>query len=79
MLLKFIVSQIQSEDWFVTIDVKDGCIHTFLLDSARILDVSQVHFWGILSLSLALSPHAFMKCMNTDLAPLQLQGISVLI
>lgn len=31
VLLKFIVSQIQSENWFVTIDVKDGCVHTEIL------------------------------------------------
>ncbi len=43
LTLRQIVSQIRSEDWFVTIDLKDTYFHISILPSQ---EVPEVRFWG---------------------------------
>ncbi len=77
-----IVSQIRSEDWFVTIGLKDATsmFPSFLLTGSAwgSLSGGEAFQYRVLPFGLALSPHTFTKCMDAALAPLRLQGIRVL-
>ena len=77
-----IVSQIQSEDWFVTIDLKDAYFHISILPShrkfLRFAFGGEAYQYRVLPFGLALSPRTFTKCMDAALAPLRLEGIRVL-
>ena len=46
LTLKQIVSQIRSEDWFVTIDLKDAYFHVSILPQHILPQVPEVCFWG---------------------------------
>ncbi|KAL0165959.1 hypothetical protein M9458_037803, partial [Cirrhinus mrigala] len=63
-----VVSQIRSEDWFVTIDLKDVSFHVSILPQHRKGEAYH----------LALSPRTFTKCVDAALAPLRLRGIRIL-
>ncbi len=76
LTLKIIMSQI------VTVDLKDAYFHIQVVRRHRTF--LQFAFGGkayqykVLPFGLALAPRTFTKCMDAALAPLRLQGISVL-
>ncbi|XP_048024136.1 LOW QUALITY PROTEIN: uncharacterized protein LOC125253920 [Megalobrama amblycephala] len=82
LTLRQIVSQIRSEDWFVTIDLKDAYFHISILPHhrkfLRFAFGGKVYQYRVLPFGLALSPRTFTKCMDAALAPLRLQGIRIL-
>ncbi|XDV44749.1 hypothetical protein PO909_012989 [Leuciscus waleckii] len=77
-----IVSQIRSEDWFVTIDLKDAYFHVSILPQhrkfLRFAFGGEAYQYRVLPFGLALSLRTFTKCMDAALAPLRLQGIRIL-
>lgn len=77
-----IVSQIQSEDWFVTIDLKDAYFHISILPShrkfLRFAFGGKAYQYKVLPFGLALSPRTFTKVVDAALGPLRLQGIRIL-
>jgi len=82
LTLKQIVSQIRSEDWFVTIDLKDAYFHISILPQhrkfLRFAFGGEAYQYRVLPFGLALSPRTFTKCMDAALVPLRLQGIRIL-
>ncbi|KAK3517038.1 hypothetical protein QTP70_033132 [Hemibagrus guttatus] len=79
---KLIVSQIRSEDWFVTIDLKDAYFHIGVRPEhqkfLRFAFRGEVYQFLVLPFNLALSPCTFTKCMDVALPLLRLQGIHIL-
>ncbi len=77
-----IVPQIRSEDWFVTIDLKDAYFHiSILLYHRKYLRFSfgdRAYQYRVLPFCLALSPRTFTKCVDAALAPLRLQSIRIM-
>ncbi|KAL0151251.1 hypothetical protein M9458_053442 [Cirrhinus mrigala] len=71
-----------SEDWFVTIDLKDAYFHISILPQhrkfLRFAFGGEAYQYRVLPFGLALSPRTFTKCVNAALAPLRLQGIRIL-
>ncbi len=82
LTVKQVVSQIRSEDWFVTIDLKDAYFHVSILPShrkfLRFAFRGKAYQYRVLPFGLALSPRTFTKCVDAALAPLRLQGIRIL-
>ncbi len=82
LTVKQVVSQIRSEDWFVTIDIKDAYSHVSILPShrkfLRFAFRGKAYQYRVLPFGLALSPRTFTKCVDAALAPLRLQGIRIL-
>ncbi|KAI2659093.1 Transposon Ty3-G Gag-Pol polyprotein [Labeo rohita] len=82
LTLKQVVSQIRSEDWFVTIDLKDAYFHVSILPQhrkfLRFAFRGEAYQYRVLPFGLALSPRTFTKCVDAALAPLRLQGIRIL-
>ncbi|KAI2667130.1 Transposon Ty3-G Gag-Pol polyprotein [Labeo rohita] len=82
LTLKQVVSQIRSEDWFVTIDLKDAYFHPSILPQhrkfLRFAFRGEAYQYRVLPFGLALSPRTFTKCVDAALAPLRLQGIRIL-
>ncbi|KAI2644160.1 hypothetical protein H4Q32_028378 [Labeo rohita] len=85
MKLKFkkqVVSQIRSEDWFVTIDLKDAYFHVSILPQhrkfLRFAFRGETYQYRVLPFGLALSSRTFTKCVDATLVPLRLQGIRIL-
>ncbi|XP_048030341.1 uncharacterized protein LOC125257733 [Megalobrama amblycephala] len=82
LTLRQIVSQIRSEDWFVTIDLKDAYFHVSILPHhrkfLRFAFGGKAYQYRVLPFGLALSPRTFTKCVDAALAPLRLQGIRIL-
>ncbi|KAI2665252.1 Transposon Ty3-G Gag-Pol polyprotein [Labeo rohita] len=82
LTVKQVVSQIRSEDWFVTIDLKDAYFHVSILPQhrkfLRFAFRGEAYQYRVLPFGLALSPRTFTKCVDAALAPLRLQGICVL-
>ncbi len=82
LTLRQIVSQIRSEDWFVTIDFKDAyfqisirpCHSKFL----RFAFGGKAYQYRVLPFGLALSPRTFTKCVDAALILLRLQGIRIM-
>ncbi len=83
LTVKQVVSQIRSEDWFVTIDLKDTYFHISILPShrkfLRFAFRGKAYQYRVLPFGLTLSPRTFTKCVYAALAPLRLQGIRILI
>ncbi|KAI2657288.1 Transposon Ty3-G Gag-Pol polyprotein [Labeo rohita] len=77
-----VVSQIRSEDWFVTIDLKDAYFHVSILPQhrkfLRFAFRGEAYQYRVLPFGLALSPCTFTKCVDAALAPLRLWGIRTL-
>ncbi|KAL0187573.1 hypothetical protein M9458_014672, partial [Cirrhinus mrigala] len=77
-----VVSQIRSEDWFVTIDLKDVSFHVSILSQhrkfLRFAFRGEAYQYRVLPFGLALSPRTFLKCVDAALAPLRLRGIRIL-
>ncbi len=82
LTLKQVVSQIRSEDLFVTIDLKDAYFHIYILSQhrkfLRFAFGGKAYQYRVLPFGLALSPRTFTKCIDAALAPLRLQGIRIL-
>ncbi len=82
LMIKTIMSQVQEEDWFVTIDLKDAYFHIQVVHRHRIFFRfafgGKAYQYKVLPFGLALAPRTFTKCMDAALAPLRLQGIRVL-
>ncbi|CAM4672887.1 unnamed protein product [Leuciscus chuanchicus] len=82
LTLKQIVSQIKSEDWFVTIDLKDAYFHVSIHPHhrkfLRFAFGGEAYQYRVLPFGLGLSPRTFTKCVDAALAPLRLQGIRIL-
>ncbi|KAL0173474.1 hypothetical protein M9458_029442, partial [Cirrhinus mrigala] len=82
LTIKQVVSQIRSEDWFVTIDLKDAYFHVSILPQhrkfLRFAFRGEAYQYRGLPFGLALSPRTFTKCVDAALAPLRLQGIRIL-
>ncbi|KAI2651994.1 Transposon Ty3-G Gag-Pol polyprotein [Labeo rohita] len=82
LTIKQVVSQIGSEDWFVTIDLKDAYFHVSILPHhrkfLRFAFRCEAYQYRFLPFGLALSPRTFTKCVDAALAPLRLQGIRIL-
>jgi len=82
LTIPMIVNQIRSEDWFVTIDLKDAYFHIPILPQHRkflkFAFGGQAYQYRVLPFGLGLSPRTFTKCMDAALAPLRLQGIHIL-
>ncbi len=64
--IKQVVSQIRSEDWFVTIDLKDAYFQISILPQhrkfLRFAFRGKAYQYRVLSFGLALSPCTFTKC-----------------
>ncbi|KAL0159829.1 hypothetical protein M9458_043554, partial [Cirrhinus mrigala] len=77
-----VVSQIRSEDWFVTIDLKDAYFHVSILPQhrkfLRFAFRGEAYQYRVLPFGLALLPRTFTKCVDAALAPLRLRGIRIL-
>ncbi len=82
LTLRQIVSQIRSEDWFVTIDLKDAYFHISILpyhrEFLRFAFGGKAYQYRVLPFGLALSPRTFTKCVDAALVPLRLQGIRIM-
>ncbi|KAL0165643.1 hypothetical protein M9458_037487, partial [Cirrhinus mrigala] len=82
LTIKQVVTQIKSEDWFVTIDLKDAYFHVSILPQhrkfLRFAFRGEAYQYRVLPFGLALSPRTFTKCVDASLAPLRLQGIRIL-
>ncbi len=82
LTIKQIVSHIRSEDWFVTIDLKDTYFHVSVLPQhrkfLRFAFGSEAYQYRILPFGLSLSPRTFTKCVDVALALLRLQCIRIL-
>ena len=68
LTLKQVVSQIRSEDWFVTIDLKDAYFHVSILPNhrkfLRFAFGGKAYQYRVLPFGLALSPRTFTKCVD---------------
>ncbi|KAL0201494.1 hypothetical protein M9458_004681, partial [Cirrhinus mrigala] len=77
-----VVSQIRSEDWFVTIDLKDAYFLVSILPQhrkfLRFAFRGEAYQYRVLPFGLALSPRTFTNCVDAALAPLRLRGIRIL-
>ncbi len=77
LTLRQIVSQIRSEDWFVTIYLKDTYFHISILPChrkfLRFAFGGRAYQYRVLPFGLALSHRTFTKCINAALAPLRLR------
>ncbi len=82
LTLKQIMSQIRSEDWFVTLDLEDAYFHASIIPQLRkflrFTFGGKAYRYRVLPFGLALPPRTFTKCVDTALAPLRLQGIRLL-
>ncbi len=82
LTIKQVVSQIRSEDWFETIDLKDAYFHISILPQhrkfLRFAFRGKAYQYRVLPPVLALSPRTFTNCVDAALAPLRLQGIRIL-
>ncbi|KAI2643109.1 Transposon Ty3-G Gag-Pol polyprotein [Labeo rohita] len=82
LTVKQVVFQIRSEDWFVTIDLKDAYFHVSILPQhrkfLRFAFRGEAYQYRVLPFGLALSPRTFTKCVDAVLVPLRLQGICIL-
>ncbi len=82
LTIKQVVSQIRSEDWFETIDLKDAYFHISILPQhrkfLRFAFRGKAYQYRVLPSVLALSPRTFTNCVDAALAPLRLQGIRIL-
>ncbi len=82
LTLRQIVPQIRSEDWFVTIDLKDAYFHISILPChwriPRFAFGGKAYQYRVLLFGQALSPHTFTKCIDAVRVPLWLQGIRIM-
>ncbi len=74
--------QIRSEDWFVTIDLKEAYFHISILPChrrfLRFAFGGKAYKYRVLPVGLALSPCTFTKCLDAALLPLRHQVIRIM-
>ncbi len=82
LTLRQIVSQIRSEDWFVTIELKDAYFHISILPChrkfLRFAFGGKAYQYRVLPFGLELSPRTFTKCVDAALVLPRLQGIRIM-
>ncbi len=82
LTLRQIVAQIRSEDWFVTIDLKDAYFHISIHPChrrfLRFAFGGKAYQYQVLPFGLALSPRTFTKCVDAALVPLRPQAIRIM-
>ncbi len=80
--LKQILSQIRTEDWFCSLDLKDAYFHIQLAPHhrrfLRFAFEGVAYQYTVLPFGLSLAPHTFTKCMDAALSPLRQMGIRIL-
>ncbi len=77
--LKQILSQIRTEDWFFSLDLKDAYFHIQIVHHHRRFAFEGVAYqYTVLPFGLSLVPLTFTKCMDAALSPLRQMGIRIL-
>ncbi len=80
--LKQILSQICTEDWFCSLDLKDAYIHIQIAPHhrrfLRFAFEGVAYQYTVLPFGLSLAPRTFTKCMDAALSPLRQMGIRIL-
>ncbi|XDV18828.1 hypothetical protein PO909_024441 [Leuciscus waleckii] len=82
LTLRQIVPQIRSEDWFVTIDLKDANFHPSIYPPhrkyLRLAYQGICYEFTVLPFGRNLSPRTFCLCAEAGVAPLRLSGLRIL-
>ncbi len=80
--LKQILSQIRTEDWFCSLDLKDAYFHIQTAPHhrrfLRFAFEGVAYQYTVLPFGLSLAPRTFTKCMDAALSPLRQMGIRIL-
>ncbi len=80
--LKQILSQIRTEDWFCSLDLKDTYFHIQIAPHhrrfLRFAFEGVAYQYTVLPFGLSLAPRTFTKCMDAALSPLRQMGIRIL-
>ncbi len=80
--LKQILSQIRTEDWFCSLDLKDAYFHIQIAPHhrrfLRFAFEGVAYQYTVLPFGLSLAPRTFTKCMDAALSPLRQMGIRIL-
>ncbi len=80
--LKQILSQIRTEDWFCSLDLKDAYFHIQIAPHhrrfLRFALEGVAYQYTVLPFRLSLAPRTFTKCMDAALSPLRQMGIRIL-
>ncbi len=80
--LKQILSQIRTEDWFCSLDLKDAYFHIQIAPHhrrfLRFAFEGVAYQYTVLPFGLSLAPCTFTKCMDAALSPLRQMGIRIL-
>ncbi len=82
IMLKQILSQIRTEDWFCSLDLKDAYFHIQIAPHhrrfLRFAFEGVAYQYTVLPFGLSLAPRTFTKCMDAALSPLRQMGIRIL-
>ncbi len=77
-----ILSQICTEDWFCSLDLKDAYFHIQIAPHhrrfLRFAFEGVAYQYTVLPFGLSLAPRTFTKCMDAALSPLRQMGIRIL-
>ncbi len=80
--LKQVLSQICTEDWFCSLDLKDAYFHIQIAPHhrrfLRFAFEGVAYQYTVLPFGLSLAPRTFTKCMDAALSPLRQMGIRIL-
>ncbi len=80
--LKQILSQIRTEDWFCSLDLKDPYFHIQIAPHhrrfLRFAFEGVAYQYTVLPFGLSLAPRTFTKCMDAAISPLRQMGIRIL-
>ncbi len=80
--LKQILSQICTEDWFCSLDLKDAYFHIQIAPHhrrfLRFAFEGVAYQYTVLPFGLSLAPRTFTKCVDAALSPLRQMGIRIL-
>ncbi len=80
--LKQILSQIRTEDWFCSLDLKDAYFHIQIAPHhrrfLRFAFEGVAYQYTVLPFGLSLAPRTFTKCMDAALSPLRQMRIRIL-
>ncbi len=80
--LKQILSQICTEDWFCSLDLKDAYFHIQIAPHhrrfLRFAFEGVAYQYTVLPFGLSLAPRTFTRCMDAALSPLRQMGIRIL-
>ncbi len=82
IMLKQILSQIRTEDWFCSLELKDAYFHIQIAPHhrrfLRFAFEGVAYQYTVLPFGLSLAPRTFTKCMDAALSPLRQMGIRIL-